>query len=383
MSTNSESLGWDYELGSDLMSEHIRKVGGYKKPKLKLVFAQTSRPEVGGIDNVRISLAVCNQVVDRLIHISNLADRVDGFNAWKMLKNKLTSEHNKFKSKRDELGELFDIKRYDGDMDWKFGREIRAGDELRFESERLLGYMYSGVVIATTPLLWGERVPHPLDRTRTSHRFVMYYDASLATMGVWYSHPALTEAFFMHTHPDFRSFHISALELLTMIWGMWKLGKWARRTGMVGPLLLCAFGDNSSVPLVVHKTFAKSYGMEFVMDLKRWITRTLDIDVHCSCSIAFGKMSCLSVIVIPLWITTKNNLPADTITRGGCSSKAQTAELLQLFKKVISEGKSSPMLPHMTHKPLHIHRHLPNVKSFHEAGSKSQTMGAISSGDLL
>jgi len=282
MSTDSECLGWDYELGSLLTDEHIRKVGGYKKPKLKLVFAQTSRPENGGIDNIRIPLAVCNQVVGRLIHISDLADRVEGFNAWKMLKNSLTLEHNVFKLARTAAGESFNIKNYCGDMEWKFGREIRAGDELRFESERLLGYMYSGLAVAAIPLLWGERVPHPLDRTQKSHRFVMYYDASLATMGIWYCHPLLKEAFFMQTQPDYRSFHISALELLTMVWGMWKLGKWARKVGMVGPLLLCAYGDNSSVPLVVHKTFAKSYGMEFIMDLKRWVTRTFDIDVHCS-----------------------------------------------------------------------------------------------------
>ena len=78
MSTDSECLGWDYELGSSLTDEHIRKVGGDKRPKLKLVFAQTSRPDIGGIDNIRISLAVCHQVVGRLIHISNLADRVEG-----------------------------------------------------------------------------------------------------------------------------------------------------------------------------------------------------------------------------------------------------------------------------------------------------------------
>ena len=280
MSTNSECLGWDYELGTTLTDEHIRKVGGYKKPKLKLVFAQCSRPEIGGIDNIRIPLAVCNQVVGRLIHISDLADRVEGFNAWKMLKNNLTLEHNAFKLARATAGENFDIRSYTGKMDWKFGREIRAGDELRFESERLLGYMYIGLVYPTIPLLWGERVPHPLDRTRKSHRFVMYYDASLATMGIWFCHPLLKEAFFMNTQPDFRSFHISALELLTMVWGMWKLGKWARSVGMSGPLLLCAYGDNSSVPLVIHKTFAKSYGMEFIMDLKRWVTRTFDIDVH-------------------------------------------------------------------------------------------------------
>ena len=217
MSTDSECLGWDYELGSLLTDEHIRKVGGYKKPKLKLVFAQTSRPENGGIDNIRIPLAVCNQVVGRLIHISDLADRVEGFNAWKMLKNSLTLEHNVFKAAREEAGESFNIRNYSSDMEWKFGREIRAGDELRFESERLLGYMYSGLAVTAIPLLWGERVQHRLDRTQKSHRFVMYYDALLATMGIWYCHPLLKETFFMQTQPDYISFHISALELLTMI----------------------------------------------------------------------------------------------------------------------------------------------------------------------
>ena len=383
MSTDSECLGWDYELGSSLTDEHIRKVGGYKKPKLKLVFAQTSRPENGGIDNIRIPLAVCNQVVGRLIHISDLADRVEGFNAWKMLKNSLTSEHNTFKTVREEAGKSFVIKDYSGPMDWKFGREIRAGDELRFESERLLGYMYSGLAIPAIPLLWGERVPHPLDRTQKSHRFVMYYDASLATMGIWYCHPSLKEAFFMQTQPDFRSFHISALELLTMIWGMWKLGKWARNVGMVGPLLLCAYGDNSSVPLVVHKTFAKSYGMEFIMDLKRWVTRTFDIDVHCSYYYTLQQIQSDNINVIPLWVTTKNNLPADTITRGGCTTNENRAALLELFDEISRSGKSSPMLPHLRHEPLHIHKHLPSVESFHEAGSAKQTMGAVSSTDLL
>ena len=126
MSTDSECLGWDYELGSSLTDEHIRKVGGYKKPKLKLVFAQTSRPENGGIDNIRVPLAVCNQVVGRLIHISDLADRVEGFNAWKMLKNSLTSEHNTFKTVREEAGKSFIIPSEELSLHNQDGRNVHA-----------------------------------------------------------------------------------------------------------------------------------------------------------------------------------------------------------------------------------------------------------------
>ena len=68
-----------------------------QRPKLILVFANTGRPEVGGFDNIRISLAVWNQVVDRLIHISDHTDRVKGADTWKMLKNSLTLEHKVFK----------------------------------------------------------------------------------------------------------------------------------------------------------------------------------------------------------------------------------------------------------------------------------------------
>ncbi len=92
---------------------------------------------------------------------------------------------------------------------------------------------------------------------------------------------------------------------------------------------------------------------------------------------------CGDTNVIPLWVTTKNNLPADTITRGGCSSAAKRAELLQLFDKLRHDGKSSPMLPHLRHDPLHIHKHLPSVESFHEAGSRQQSMGSVSSTELL
>ena len=94
-------------------------------------------------------------------------------------------------------------------------------------------------------------------------------------------------------------------------------------------------------------------------------------------------LHCHDFNVIPLWVTTKNNLPADTITRGGCNNSSTRAELLKLFDKLRRDGKSSPMLPHLRHEPLHIHKHLPSVESFHEAGSTTQTMGGVSSTELL
>lgn len=108
----------------------------------------------------------------------------------------------------------------------------------------------------------------------------MYYDASLDTIAIWFAHPLLNVGFFMQTSVAFKGFHISALELLTMTWGLGYLGEWARSNNYRGPLLLIAYGDNSSVPLVIHKTFAKSFGMEFVLDLKRQYTRQFDIDVR-------------------------------------------------------------------------------------------------------
>ena len=71
------------------------------------------------------------------------------------MKNKLTLAHNAFKKARTDAGENFNIKAYTGNMDWKFGSEIRAGDELRFESERLLGYMYSSNAIKSNTTVLG------------------------------------------------------------------------------------------------------------------------------------------------------------------------------------------------------------------------------------
>ena len=124
-----------------------------------------------------------------------------------------------------------------------------------------------------------ERVQHPLDRTPKRNKFVMYYDASLDTIALWFAHPDLVVGFYMKTSIHFRGFHISALELLTMVWGMGYIGRWTRSNGYTGPILLIPYGDNSSVPLVIHKTFARSFGMEFVMDLKRKYSRNFDIDV--------------------------------------------------------------------------------------------------------
>ena len=59
------------------------------------------------------------------------------------------------------------------------------------------------------------------------------------------------------------------------------------------------------------------------------------------------------------------------------------AELLKLFDKLRRDGKTSPMLLHLRHEPLHIHKHLPSVESFHEAGSTTQTMRGVSSTELL
>ena len=248
MGINTLALGWAYSFGATLHDEHIRKVDGYKKDKLIAILSQLCRVELGGSYDSLVTLKQANKVVGRFIHISDVAIRLDGFNAWKQLKYRLNSQKELWEERK--FGDLKPISH--GSMDWKYGQRIRRNDELRLESERLLAYMYEG-----------ERIEAPIDRVQRVNKYVMYYDASLVTSGCWFAHPDLNVVYAMDTSIAFRGFHISALELITMIWGLLILAKWARSMGKRGPLLLVAYGDNSSVPLVVHKTFARSFGMDF------------------------------------------------------------------------------------------------------------------------
>jgi len=140
MDTETRVLGSDYEFPENLTDDPIRRVGGYKRDKLITIFSQTCRPENGGSLEVHITLKEVNKVVGRCIHIAGLAIRQEGFNAWRMLKKRLTDNHDQYMSQR----ELAKTKRvsFKGLTEWKWGVKIRAGDELRWESERLLRYMY-------------------------------------------------------------------------------------------------------------------------------------------------------------------------------------------------------------------------------------------------
>ena len=71
----------------------------------------------------------------------------------------------------------------------------------------------------------------------------------------------------------------------------------------------------------------------------------------------------LEHVVLPLWITTKNNLPVDMMTRGACESPSGIAQLMSIFKDLARNPHSNPMLPHFSSTNLRIKKHVPSVRS--------------------
>ena len=272
MGPDTRALGWDYSFSNNgLPNKQIRRVGGYKRDKLISVLSALCREELGGSLEARVTLEEAYKVVGRLIHVSDIAWRLEGFNAWKQLKYRLVENerlHNEEKARQQgPTGEGPYSVHYKLNV-WRNGATVPANCELRLESERLLAYIYAG-----------EKIECPVSCVKKSNRYVMYYDASLTTLACWFAHPDLTTGYYLDAREVFNGFHISALELITMVWGLYILAQTVRDAGVRGPLLLVPYGDNSSVPLVVHKTFAKSFGMEFVLDAKKRISRMYDIDI--------------------------------------------------------------------------------------------------------
>lgn len=142
MDTSTRALGADYEFPDSLIGDAIRKVGGYKRDKLIAIFSQLCRPENGGSIDACLTLKETNKVVGRCIHIAGLAIRLEGFNAWRMLKKRLNDNHVSYLQQRELASTSKKPVSFKGLQQWKWGIQIRAGDELRWESERLLRYVH-------------------------------------------------------------------------------------------------------------------------------------------------------------------------------------------------------------------------------------------------
>ena len=167
------------------------------------------------------------------------------------------------------------------------------------QTKKLLRYIYTG-----------ERIENIVDITYTCNKFVGYYDANLDTLACFICHPEFTVGYWLDTRRFFRGWSITPLELLCEVWLMKIIGLFCHlrdnptdedRVHPAGPYLLIPFGDNSSVPRCIHKTFAKSMGMDLVMDLHRRVRRDFNIEVQ-----SFTPRA-----AIPRWITTNNNMPVD------------------------------------------------------------------------
>ena len=284
MESETRALGTDWTFSKSLSPEHQRQyIGGYKRDKLINVLSALVRPGIGGSVDARINNDEINKIVGRFIHVTQISHRLEGFNAFRQLKYVLNRDKDIYKFARERMLlfgwngrgafpkiEVTGKPHPDSHQQWKFGEGISVGSEIRREAERLLVYMYQG-----------ERIEDPIDIVPPKNKYVCYMDASLDTLAIFFCSPELRYGFYMDVNEYFRGWHISALELLCLLWALLTFGKHMRVSmKRHGPALLVPYSDNSSVPLITHKTWARSFGMELVMDGVRSVCRDYNLDLQ-------------------------------------------------------------------------------------------------------
>jgi len=129
----------------------------------------------------------------------------------------------------------------------------------------------------------GERVESILDACYSSNKIAGYYDATLDTVAGFICHPDFEYGFYFKTDKYFRGWSISPLEQLGKITIVRLIALALRKRGAKAPYLAIPYGDNISVQCCNMKTFARSYGMDFVLDLYRKTCVEFDIEAQFPC----------------------------------------------------------------------------------------------------